>query len=77
MEEKGCAPNAVIYNTVMDFFLKNNDSSKVVELIHKMAEKNVLPNASTFSIVIELLSMNGKYHECLDLLPTLLPHKNL
>lgn len=61
MEERGCAPNVVTYNTLMRGFILNNEFPKIVELLHNMVEKNVSPNASTASIVVDLLSKDEKY----------------
>lgn len=72
MEKNGCAPNVVTFNTLMHGFLQNNKTSKVVELLHKMAEpeRNLVPDDTTFSIVVDLLAKDEKYRECLNLLPT-------
>lgn len=34
MEDKGCAPNLVTFNTPMLSFLQNNEIQKVVEFLH-------------------------------------------
>ncbi|KAF5482347.1 hypothetical protein F2P56_002924 [Juglans regia] len=70
MEEKGCAPNVVVYNVLMRSFCENNELQKVLELLHKMVERELSPDDSTVSIVLDLLSKDEKYRECLDLLPT-------
>ncbi|KAK3228034.1 hypothetical protein Dsin_007896 [Dipteronia sinensis] len=70
MEEKGCALDLITYNTLMLGFLQNNGTTKVVELLHKMVERNIMPDASTTSIVIDLLVKDEKYCECLNLLPS-------
>ncbi|GAY66860.1 hypothetical protein CUMW_252190 [Citrus unshiu] len=66
MEKNGCAPNVVTFNTLMHGFLQNNKTSKVVELLHKMAEpeRNLMPDDTTFSIVVDLLAKDEKYREC-------------
>lgn len=70
MEEKGCDPNVVIYNAPMCSFCENNELQKVFELLHKMVERELSPDASTVSMVLDLLSKDEKYREYLDLLPT-------
>ena len=54
MEEKGCMPNVVTFDTVMRGFIRSNEKSKIVELLHKMAKGNVIPDASIVAIVIDL-----------------------
>ncbi|KAJ9564919.1 hypothetical protein OSB04_000885 [Centaurea solstitialis] len=46
MVEKGCAPNAVTFNALMRSFSHHEMAPKVVELLKKMAENNVTPDAS-------------------------------
>ena len=70
MEENGCAPDVVTFNTLMNGFLKKNDAPKVVELLHKMDERNVMPDEHLLSIE------NEKYRECLDLLPSFSSEKS-
>ncbi|KAI9185020.1 hypothetical protein LWI28_003431 [Acer negundo] len=70
MEEEGCALDLITNNTLMCGFLQNNETTKVIELLHKMVERNIMPNASTTSIVIDLLVKDEKYRKCLKLLPS-------
>ena len=70
MEEEGCALDLITYNTVMRGFLLNNETAKVVELLHTMVEINIMPDASTTPIVIDLLVKDEKYRKCLNLLPS-------
>ncbi|KAL5820397.1 hypothetical protein ACOSQ3_022279 [Xanthoceras sorbifolium] len=60
-KKKGCAPNVITYNTLMHGFFQNSATTKVVELLHKMAKRNIMPNTSTTSIIINLLVNNEKY----------------
>ncbi|TXG47706.1 hypothetical protein EZV62_027000 [Acer yangbiense] len=70
MEDMGCAPNVFTYNTLMWGFLQNSRTTKVVELLQKMAEGNLMPDACTTSIVMNLLVKHEKYRECLNWLPS-------
>ncbi|KAK4850388.1 hypothetical protein QYF36_006350 [Acer negundo] len=70
MKEEGCALDLITNNTLMCGFLQNNETTKVIELLHKMVERNIMPNASTTSIVIDLLVKDEKYRKCLKLLPS-------
>lgn len=74
MWKKRICSSVVTSNTLMSCFCENIESSKVVELLHIMVEKHASSDATTFSIVIELLSKAEKYCECLNLLPTFLPN---
>ena len=47
--------------------IRINEPSKVIELLHKMKEKNVMPDASIVSIVVDLLAKN---EICLNSLPS-------
>ncbi|XP_044510672.1 pentatricopeptide repeat-containing protein At1g62930, chloroplastic-like [Mangifera indica] len=70
MEQNGVAPNLVTFNTLMSGFLQNNETLKVVELLHKMKERNVKPDASVGSIMLDLLGKHEDYREVLNLLPS-------
>ncbi|KAK3185082.1 hypothetical protein Dsin_032368 [Dipteronia sinensis] len=56
MEEKGFMPDVVTFDILMRGLIQNKEKSKVVELIHKMAKRNVILDASIVSIVIDLLN---------------------
>ncbi|KAK1568769.1 hypothetical protein Q3G72_028441 [Acer saccharum] len=70
MEEKGYARNVITYNLLMCDLFQNDEPRTVVELFHKMAERNLKPDTSTTSIVVDLLIKDEKYCENLDLLPS-------
>ncbi|XP_044510675.1 putative pentatricopeptide repeat-containing protein At5g59900 isoform X3 [Mangifera indica] len=70
MEQNGVAPDLVTFNTLMSGFLQNNETLKVVELLHKMKERNVKPDASIGSIILDLLGKHEDYREVLNLLPS-------
>ncbi|XP_076944171.1 uncharacterized protein LOC143614699 [Bidens hawaiensis] len=66
MIENGCAPNVVTFNA---FMRKGLDiRPKVVELVKKMVESKVKPDASTVSLMVDLLSKDEKYKRYLDML---------
>ncbi|KAK3197807.1 hypothetical protein Dsin_021222 [Dipteronia sinensis] len=70
MEEKGFAPNVITYDTFMHGFLHNDEATKVVELLHQMAERYIMPDDFVASIVIDLLLKDENYRECLNWLPS-------
>ncbi|KAH7537048.1 hypothetical protein FEM48_Zijuj03G0050900 [Ziziphus jujuba var. spinosa] len=47
-------PDIVTYNTLMRGFLENSELSNVVELLHKMAEKHVLPGPGEFLVHVSV-----------------------
>ncbi|MDV3143420.1 MAG: pentatricopeptide repeat-containing protein, partial [Sweet potato little leaf phytoplasma] len=70
MEESGCALNVITYNSLLRGFCESNKREEVVKLLHRMAQKNVSPDASTCTIVLDMLSKDENYQGCLNLLPT-------
>ena len=69
MEGKGCAPNAVAFNTLMHGLFQNNETQKAIDFLHKMKVRKLSPDASTVSMVIELLSKDENYHDHIKMLP--------
>ncbi|KAK2638768.1 hypothetical protein Ddye_026563 [Dipteronia dyeriana] len=61
MEGKSFAPNVITYDTLIRGFLHNDETTKVVKLLHKMAERSIMLDASIASIVIYLLLKDEKY----------------
>ncbi|XP_062163739.1 pentatricopeptide repeat-containing protein At3g22470, mitochondrial-like [Alnus glutinosa] len=58
MEENGCSPNDFTYNTIIQGFLQHNETSWVVKYIKTMVDKGFSANATTATILIDLLSTN-------------------
>lgn len=60
VEAKGVSPDFVIFNSLMHSFIWNNVTSceAVIELLHKIKAKNVMPDASIASIVEDSLVKN-------------------
>jgi pentatricopeptide repeat protein len=58
MLENCCSPNHVTYNTVIQGFLHHNETSWVVKYIQMMVDKGFLANATTATILIDLLTTN-------------------
>lgn len=77
MDRNGYTPNAVTFNTLMHSFVESNKMEKVVELLHKTKERNVMLDARVYSIVMDLVAKDEKYRECLDLLPSFPVHELL
>ncbi|XP_059460284.1 pentatricopeptide repeat-containing protein At3g22470, mitochondrial-like [Corylus avellana] len=57
MDENGCSPNLVTYNTIIQGFLQHNQTLWVVNL-QMMVDKGFSANANTATILIELLTTN-------------------
>ncbi|KAK2972759.1 hypothetical protein RJ640_019407 [Escallonia rubra] len=70
MEAKGCAPNVVTFNTLMRGFCHQGRRPHVIEILRKMKDRDVSPDASTASIIIDLLSKDEQHLQYLNLLPT-------
>ncbi|KAJ0742504.1 putative tetratricopeptide-like helical domain superfamily [Helianthus annuus] len=70
MIENKCAPNVVTFNAFMR--KGSNMGPKVVELVKKTVERKVTPDASTLSLMVDLLSKDEKYKKYLDTLRTFL-----
>ncbi|KAM0028366.1 putative tetratricopeptide-like helical domain superfamily [Helianthus debilis subsp. tardiflorus] len=70
MIENKCAPNVVTFNAFMR--KGSNMAPKVVELVKKTVERKVTPDASTLSLMVDLLSKDEKYKKYLDTLTTFL-----
>lgn len=51
MEAKGVAPNCVIFLRLM----RKNETSEVIQILHSIDKRNVMPDAFMFSIVVDLL----------------------
>ncbi|MFS7975239.1 putative tetratricopeptide-like helical domain superfamily [Helianthus anomalus] len=70
MIENKCAPNVVTFNAFMR--KGSNMAPKVVELVKKTVERKVTPDASTLSLMVDLLSKDEKYKKYFDTLRTFL-----
>ena len=58
MEEFGCQPNHITYNTIIQGFLHHNETSWVVKYIQMMVNKGFQGNVTTATILIDLLTTN-------------------
>jgi pentatricopeptide repeat protein len=58
MEENGCSPDHVIYNTIIQGFLQHKETSCVVKYKKMIVDKGFSANATTTTILINLLSTN-------------------
>lgn len=57
--------NPVCSLSFKDFGCRHNEASKVVDILQKMAERNILPDASVISSVTDILSQYANYLEYL------------
>jgi pentatricopeptide repeat protein len=58
MDENGCSPDRVTYNTIIQGFLHHNEISWAVKYIQMMYDKGFSASATTATISIDLLSTN-------------------
>jgi pentatricopeptide repeat protein len=56
IEENGCSPDHFTYNTIIQGFLQHNETSWVVKYLQRMVNNGFLANATTATILIDLLS---------------------
>jgi pentatricopeptide repeat protein len=54
MEENGCSPNHVTFNTIIQGFLQHNETSWVVKYIKMMVDKGFPANATMATILIQV-----------------------
>ena len=59
MDETGCFPNDCTYNTIIRGFLRKNDKSKAIELVHVMAQRGLSADSYTKSMLKDFLSADG------------------
>ena len=59
MDETGCFPNDCTYNTIIRGFLRKNDKSKAIELVHVMAQRGFSADSYTKSMLKDFLSADG------------------
>ena len=59
MDETGCFPNDCTYNTIIRGFLRKNDKSKPIELVHVMAQRGFSADSYTKSMLKDFLSADG------------------
>ena len=59
MDETGCFLNDCTYNTIIRVFLRKNDKSKAIELVHVMAQRGLSADSYTKSMLKDFLSADG------------------
>ncbi|PQQ15236.1 pentatricopeptide repeat-containing protein [Prunus yedoensis var. nudiflora] len=56
MEEKGCSPDTVTYNTIIQGFIRNDELSRAQELIQEMMTKGFCADDSTAKMITDLIT---------------------
>lgn len=56
MEEKGCSPDNVTYNSIIRGYIHCNETSRIVGLIQQMVERGFSADASTMKLIVDLFS---------------------
>ena len=59
MDGNGCSPNDRTYNTIVQGLLQHNETLKAMKLVKIIVDKGFSANASTTSMLIDLLSANS------------------
>ncbi|XP_008228123.1 PREDICTED: pentatricopeptide repeat-containing protein At1g62590-like [Prunus mume] len=55
MEEKGCSPDSVTYNTIIQRFLLNDELSRAQKLIQEMVAKGFSADDLTTTMIVDLI----------------------
>uniref|UniRef100_A0A2N9EWU3 ABC transporter family G domain-containing protein n=1 Tax=Fagus sylvatica TaxID=28930 RepID=A0A2N9EWU3_FAGSY len=58
MDGNGCSPDDRTYNTIIQGLLQHNETSKAMELVKIMVDKGFSADATTVSLLVDLLSAN-------------------
>ena len=51
-----CSPNECTYNTIIQGLQRHNETSRAMKYLHIVVEKDLLANATTAAMFIDLLS---------------------
>ncbi|CAI0428754.1 unnamed protein product [Linum tenue] len=62
MEGDSCLPNSCSYNVIIHGFLRHKDPLEAIDLIHEMVSEGFSADATTMSLLIELLPKNQLDH---------------
>ena len=62
MDANGCSPNAVTHKIILRGFLNRGDRLKVMVYQQEMIDRNFLPDASTMSVLVYVLTLDAE--EC-------------
>ena len=68
MEECGCVPNVVTYNVVVQGFLKGSQYNEALLLMEKMVGRGFSPDASTISMLKDILPTRRQDPKFLDMI---------
>ena len=63
MDTDGCPPDAITYNTIVRAFLDKGDMNKVMIFLQEMTNRNFSPDATTMSMLVGLLTVDGEDFE--------------
>ena len=69
MEKSGCPSDSVMLNAIVRSLFKKGELSKAIDSIYKIEERCFSLEVSTTSLLTDLFSKGGKYHEHINLLP--------
>ena len=60
MEQNGCLPNDVVYNTVIRGLLGQQKYNEAMSLLEKMVGREFSPNTYAFALIANLISTKGQ-----------------
>ena len=73
MDGSGCSPDDRTYNTIIQGLLQHNETSKAMKYLEIMVNKGFSANATTASMLVDLLSANSADKALQELLIKTLP----
>ncbi|PWA73578.1 tetratricopeptide-like helical domain-containing protein [Artemisia annua] len=73
MDERGCKPDVVVYNTIIDSLCKDKLIDEAFKLFKEMVfQKGISPDAITYSSLIDGLRKLGRWDEAPKMLQEML-----
>ena len=73
MEGNGCSPNDRTYNRIIQGLLQHSKTSKATKYLQIMVDKGFLANATTVSMLVDMVSSNQVDKNILEFLHASLP----
>lgn len=72
MEEKGCLPDSITFNVIIQNLLKENEIHEAIQLLEEMRNRNFSPDEAVTSMLLCLASFDPQWHAALVSLPNAL-----
>ncbi|KAF5941798.1 hypothetical protein HYC85_019440 [Camellia sinensis] len=72
MEEKGCSPDSISFNIIIQGFLRENEIDKAMQLFGEMRNRNFLPNEMVSEMLLHLVLVDEQHCATVERLPNVL-----